>query len=182
VQLHRCHRRWNKYFAARFQSDVNPSIPSNFASGKARSEQKSSLLKLVTLATVALGLFAAARLLLVDQWLKAFNEWVSHFGPWGIVIFIGAYVLATVLLMPGSILTVGAGFVFGLGWGLFAVSIGSTLGAALAFLIARFVAREKIEAMARENENFRHIDKAIGAQGAKLILFTPPQSAHSFQS
>ena len=164
------YRRWNKYFAARFQSDVNPSVPSNFASGKARSGQKSSLWKWVALAVVLLGLLAAARLLPVNQWLKAFNEWVSHLGPWGIVIFIGAYVLATVLLLPGSILTVGAGFVFGLGWGLFAVSIGSTFGAAFAFLISRFVAREKIEAMAKENENFRRIDRAIGGQGAKLIF------------
>jgi uncharacterized membrane protein YdjX (TVP38/TMEM64 family) len=95
---------------------------------------------------------------------------VSHLGPWAIVIFIGAYALATVLLLPGSILTVGAGFVFGIGWGLLAVSIGSTLGAALAFLISRFLAREKIEAIAAKNENFRRIDKAIGAQGAKLIF------------
>jgi uncharacterized membrane protein YdjX (TVP38/TMEM64 family) len=150
---------------------VNPSIPSKFASRKVRRGQKSPVLKWIALAVVVLSLFAAARLLPVDQWLKAFNEWVSHLGPWSIVIFIGAYVLATILLIPGSILTVGAGLVFGLGWGLFAVSIGSTLGAALAFLIARFVAREKIEAMAKENENFRRIDKAIGAQGAKLILF-----------
>jgi uncharacterized membrane protein YdjX (TVP38/TMEM64 family) len=135
-----------------------------------RSGQKSSVLRWVALVAVLVSLFAAVRLLPVDQWLKAFNEWVSHLGPWGIVIFIGVYVLATVLLMPGSILTVGAGFIFGLGWGLFAVSIGSTLGAALAFLIARFVAREKVEAMARENENFCRIDKAIGAQGAKLIF------------
>jgi uncharacterized membrane protein YdjX (TVP38/TMEM64 family) len=142
----------------------------NFASSKIRNGRKPRLWKWVALAVVLLSLFAEARLLAVDRWLDAFNEWVSHLGPWGIVIFMGAYVLATVLLLPGSILTVGAGFVFGVGWGVFAVSIGSTLGAAFAFLISRFVARENIEAMARENENFRRIDKAIGAQGAKLIF------------
>ena len=78
--------------------------------------------------------------------------------------------IATVLLVPGSALTVGAGFVFGLGWGLLAVSLGSTTGAALAFLIARFVAREKITSIARKNENFRRIDAAIGEQGAKLVF------------
>lgn len=119
---------------------------------------------------ILLGLLAAVRLLPVDQWLEAFNEWVGHLGPWGIVIFVAVYVVATVLLLPGSILTLGAGFVFGLGWGLFAVSIGSTLGAALAFLVSRFIARERIEAMARGNENFRRIDKAIGEQGAKLVF------------
>lgn len=91
-------------------------------------------------------------------------------GAWGIVIFIVVYVIATILLVPGSALTVGAGFVFGLGWGLLAVSLGSTTGAALAFLITRFVAREKIASMARNNENFRRIDAAIGEQGAKLVF------------
>jgi uncharacterized membrane protein YdjX (TVP38/TMEM64 family) len=127
-------------------------------------------LKRAGFAVLLIGLFAVVRLLPLNQWLEAFNEWESHLGPWGILIFIAAYVLATIMLVPGSILTVGAGFVFGLGWGLFAVSIGSTIGAALAFLISRFVARKKIEAIAKGNEDFRRIDKAIGEQGAKLIL------------
>ena len=50
---------------------------------------------------------------------------------WGIVIFTVVYVIATIFLVPGSALTVGAGFVFGLGWGFLAVSLGSTTGAAL---------------------------------------------------
>ncbi|MGC2579584.1 MAG: TVP38/TMEM64 family protein, partial [Terrimicrobiaceae bacterium] len=134
------------------------------------SGSRSSLWKWIAPVAVLVILFGAARLFPVTNWLEAFNEWVGDLGPLGIAIFIGAYVLATVLLLPGSVLTIGAGFVFGLGWGLFAVSIGSTLGAASAFLISRFVAREKVEAMAQKNENFRRIDRAIGAQGAKLIL------------
>src|SRR5260370_39915545 len=64
----------------------------------------------------------------------------------------------------------GAGFVFGL-WDVFlAVSVGATFGASLAFLIARFIARDKIEAIAQRNEKFRNIDNAIGKQGAKLIF------------
>lgn len=135
-----------------------------------RSAKKSSIWKWAAVAAVLLGLVVASRLLPVNQWFEAFNKWVGHLGPWGIVIFIAVYVLATVLLLPGSILTVGAGFVFGLGWAFLAVSIGSTVGAALAFLIARFVAREKIEAMAKDNKTFRRIDKAIGEQGAKLVF------------
>lgn len=126
--------------------------------------------KWLAFAVILLGFGAAARFLPVDQWLGAFNEWVGQLGPWGVVVFIAVYVLATVLLLPGSILTLGAGFVFGLGWGLFAVSIGSTLGAALAFLVSRFVARRRIEAMAGGNETFQRIDRAIGEQGAKLVF------------
>ena len=54
--------------------------------------------------------------------------------------------------------------------GFLAVSAGATLGAALAFLVARFIARDKIEAMARGNEKFQRIDSAIGKQGAKLVF------------
>jgi len=91
-------------------------------------------------------------------------------GVAGIFIFIAAYAVATVLLAPGSILTIGAGFTFGLWKGFLAVSVGATIGAALAFLIARFIAREKIEAIAQRNDKFRRIDHAIGKEGAKLIF------------
>jgi len=75
-----------------------------------------------------------------------------------------------VLLAPGSILTIGAGFAFGLWKGFLAVSLGATLGASLAFLVARFIARDKIDAIAKRNEKFKKVDNAIGKQGAKLIF------------
>jgi uncharacterized membrane protein YdjX (TVP38/TMEM64 family) len=137
-------------------------------------------LKWAGFAVLLIGLFAAVRLLPVNQWLEAFNEWVSNLGPWGIVIFIGAYVLATIMLVPGSMLTVGAGFVFGLGCGLFAVSIGSTIGAAFAFFISRFVAREKIEVIAKGNEDFLRIESHRGA-GRKAHSVAPSQPAHPIQ-
>ena len=74
------------------------------------------------------------------------------------------------MLAPGSILTLGAGFAFGLWEGFLAVSADATLGAELAFLVARFIARAKVEAVAQQNENFRKIDNAIGRKGAKLIF------------
>src|SRR5207248_7542704 len=71
---------------------------------------------------------------------------------------------------PGVILTIGAGFAFGLWKGFLAVSAGSTFGAALAFLVARSIARDRIEAMAKGNDRFQRIDSAISAQGAKIIF------------
>jgi uncharacterized membrane protein YdjX (TVP38/TMEM64 family) len=106
----------------------------------------------------------------VELWTKHFNDWVGQMGMAGIFIFIGFYAVATVLLAPGSVITIGAGFAFGLWKGFLAVSAGSTLGAALAFLVARFVAREKVVAISRRNEKFRAIDDAIGKEGAKLIF------------
>jgi uncharacterized membrane protein YdjX (TVP38/TMEM64 family) len=139
-------------------------------SNDAKKAPKSAVGRLVALIVIMLGLFLAARFLPVQQWLTSFNDWVGQMGVAGIFIFIAVYAIATVLLVPGSILTIGAGFAFGLWKGFLAVSAGATLGAALAFLVARFIARDKIEAMAKKNDKFRRIDSAIGKQGAKLVF------------
>ena len=131
---------------------------------------KSAIGRLIALLVSVITLFLAMRFLPLQQWLKSFNDWVGQMGVVGVFIFIGVYVLATVLLAPGSILTIGAGFAFGLWKGFLAVSVGATLGASLAFLIGRFIARDKVEAIARRNETFREIDNAIGEEGAKLIF------------
>ena len=132
--------------------------------GKNASEQ------LVVFLVILIGLLLAAQFLPVQQWLRSFNDWVVQMGLAGIFIFIAVYAAATVLLAPGAILTIGAGFAFGLWKGFLAVSAGSALGAALAFLVARFIARDKVETIAKGNEKFRNIDNAIGKQGAKLVF------------
>jgi uncharacterized membrane protein YdjX (TVP38/TMEM64 family) len=131
---------------------------------------KSVIGRIVALVTIVIALFLAMKFLPVQQWLRIFNDWVAKMGTAGIFIFIGVYAVATVLLAPGAILTIGAGFAFGLWKGFLAVSGGATIGAALAFLVARFIARDKIEAIAQRNDKFRKIDNAIGRQGAKLIF------------
>jgi uncharacterized membrane protein YdjX (TVP38/TMEM64 family) len=135
-----------------------------------KEKSKTPVVKLIVLAAVVIGLFAVAKFLPVEQWLKSFNEWVSHMGAAGIFIFIAAYAVATVLLLPGSVLTIGAGFAFGLWKGFLAVSAGATLGAALAFLVARFLARDKVKAIVEGSEKFQWIDDAIGKQGARLVF------------
>jgi uncharacterized membrane protein YdjX (TVP38/TMEM64 family) len=130
----------------------------------------SSMGRVVALIAVVIALFIAMKFLPVGQWLRSFNDWVGQMGVAGIFIFIVVYAIATVLLAPGSILTIGAGFAFGLWKGFLAVSAGATLGASLSFLVARFIARDKIESIAKRNETFRKIDNAIGKEGAKLIF------------
>jgi uncharacterized membrane protein YdjX (TVP38/TMEM64 family) len=131
---------------------------------------KSAVGRLVALIAIVVALFLAMKFLPVQEWLRNFNDWVGQMGVAGIFIFIIVYAVATVLLAPGAILTIGAGFAFGLWKGFLAVSGGATLGASLAFLVARFIARDKIETIAQRNEKFRRIDSAIGKQGAKLIF------------
>jgi uncharacterized membrane protein YdjX (TVP38/TMEM64 family) len=116
-----------------------------------------------------LVLFVAARLLPVADWLRDFNAWVKGLGPEGMVLYGLVYVIAAVLFVPGLVLTLGAGFAFGLLRGVIVVSLASTVAAALAFLIARHLARDRIEKLARKNEKFEAIDRAIGQKGWKIV-------------
>jgi uncharacterized membrane protein YdjX (TVP38/TMEM64 family) len=130
---------------------------------------KSPAWKWISLAVFAVGLFVAWRLLPVAGWLKDFQNWISGLGALGGVLYGLAYVAAAMLFVPGIVLTLGAGFVFGLGWGVVIVSLASTAAAALAFLTARYLARQRVEKLARDNKKFQAIDRAIGKNGWKVV-------------
>jgi uncharacterized membrane protein YdjX (TVP38/TMEM64 family) len=74
-----------------------------------------------------------------------FADWVEGLGAVGMLVFVLGYAVATVLLVPGSLLTLAAGAVFGLGRGVAIVLAGATIGASAAFLIGRYAARGAIE-------------------------------------
>ncbi len=126
--------------------------------------------KFVVLGLVLVALIAAAILLPVKDWLHRALEWTGELGYWGPVVLGIVYVAAAVLLLPGSILTLGAGFLFGLPAGFLTVWIASTLGACAAFLVGRTVARDWVAERMARNEKFAAVDSAIGAQGFKLVL------------
>ncbi len=138
--------------------------------GGTQNSKRRNIAKLVALAAVLVGLFVLSRFLPVGEWLQGFNQWVGDLGVLGVALFAVLYALATVLMLPGAIFSLGAGFAFGLGWGFVAVVFGATTGAALAFLIGRFLARDKIEAMTSDKPKFRALDRAIGRKGARLIF------------
>jgi uncharacterized membrane protein YdjX (TVP38/TMEM64 family) len=98
--------------------------------------------------------------------------WVENLGSFGAIAFIGVYILATVSFFPGSILTLGAGVVFGVVFGSVYVLIGATLGAIAAFLIGRYFARDWVARKIQENSQFKAIDEAVGRQGFKIVFLT----------
>ena len=108
---------------------------------------------------LAVGVLAIAVLLLVGRWgghyVPVFTAWVRSLGALGPLVFIVGYVLAAVAGIPGSLLTLAAGAIFGLGFGVLYVFIGATLGASAAFLVARYVARSTIERRVKQNAAFR---------------------------
>lgn len=126
--------------------------------------------KWIGIGLAVLLFFAAGRLLPLSEWLRAFQGWVKALGPAGMLLYALLYIAVTLLLGPAWLLTLGAGFTYGLLRGVVLVWISATAGAALAFLIARHLARARVEAMARKNEKFEAIDRAIGEKGWKIVF------------
>ncbi|WP_263012586.1 TVP38/TMEM64 family protein [Laspinema olomoucense] len=98
--------------------------------------------------------------------------WIEGLGVVGGIAFIGIYIAATVAFLPGSILTLGAGVVFGVVLGSVYVLIGATLGAIAAFLVGRYLARGWISQKIEGNQKFGAIDKAVAREGLKIVLLT----------
>lgn len=116
------------------------------------------------------GLALLFHALPVARWLGAFQGWVKGLGFAGYVLFAFVYAACCVLFVPASILTLGAGAIYGLLTGTAVVLCGATLGATLAFLLARTALRSRIAAMAAANPKFRALDRAIGKEGAKIVF------------
>jgi len=145
------------------------------------------------LSSLGLVLFTAAPALAQDtaagpaSWFGQFQqqlvsliEWINGLGAIAPIIFILAYVLITVAFLPASIVTLGAGFVFGVVKGSILVFIGAMLGATAAFLIGRFVARDWIAKKVADNKFFSALDNAIAKEGLKLIFLIRLSPAFPF--
>ena len=119
------------------------------------------------------GLVLAALLLLPWRpWLQEALRQIGALGAWGPVLFVALYVLATVFLVPGSVLTLGAGAAFGVAWGSVYVSVASTAGAAAAFLVGRHLARDFVARRLASKPVFLAIDEAVGEGGWRIVLLT----------
>ncbi len=99
-------------------------------------------------------------------------QWIDGLGAVGPLAFILLYIIATVAFLPGSIVTLGAGVVFGVVMGSLYVLIGATLGATAAFLVGRYLARGWVAKKIAGNNKFRAIDEAVGREGLKIVLLT----------
>lgn len=122
---------------------------------------------LVPLALVALLVYFHGE---ISAEIQELARWVATLGPWGPLVFVASYVLATVAFVPGSVLTVAAGAIFGLAAGTAYVFIGASLGASLAFLLARSFARGAIERRLAGNPRFAAIDRAIASEGLWIVF------------
>jgi uncharacterized membrane protein YdjX (TVP38/TMEM64 family) len=112
--------------------------------------------------------------------MQSILEWVESLGAVGAIAFIAIYILATIAFVPGLLLTLGAGLLFGVVWGSVYVFVASTAGAILAFWIGRYLLRDWVAKKIDGNAKFQAIDTAVGQSGFKIVLLTRLSPAFPF--
>lgn len=138
---------------------------------------KSKLLKLtvvivfVVLAYLLLRHFGVTSDINLNN-IPKLKEWVSGFGIIAPVVYICLYIVATLFFLPGSPITVLSGIAFGPVWGVVYVWIGATIGVSLAFLVARYAARELVAGWISGNAQFQKIDEKVEQEGWRIVMFT----------
>ena len=116
----------------------------------------------------------------VGGYVPRFAEWVDGLGVWGPLVFIAGYAIATVGFVPGSLLTLAAGAIFGIAAGTVYAFTGASLGAIGAFLVGRYFARDAIESKVAENPRFAAIDRAVEKQGLRIVTLLRLSPAFPF--
>lgn len=119
-----------------------------------------------------LAVLLAIKLLPLQEWMIDLLAWIQSLGPAAPVILVLVYVVACVLLVPGTIITLGAGFLFGLGQGYIVVAVGSVVGSTAAFLIGRTLARDWMSEKVKDKPRFKAIDEAVGRRGLYIVFLT----------
>jgi uncharacterized membrane protein YdjX (TVP38/TMEM64 family) len=147
-------------------------VPAHAMSSDAVTPQRTRIVKILATVAVIGCLAVAIKTLPVDRYLLGLVEWIRGAGVVGTVAYVVVYALAAVLFIPGSILTLGAGFAYGVVKGTAVVWVAANIGATLAFLLGRTLAREWVAGKVGQNERFGAIDRAVGARGFKIVLLT----------
>jgi uncharacterized membrane protein YdjX (TVP38/TMEM64 family) len=147
------------------QNSVNPMIPKH----QLRLNGK---LKLLLLSFLIVILMIVAKQFNFSTVLNTLVLWVESLGIIGPIAYMIIYNLATLLFIPGSLLTLKGGCLFGVFWGSVYVLIGATVGATLAFLIGRYYTRDWVARQIAQHPKFQAINQAITKEGWKIVLLT----------
>lgn len=114
-----------------------------------------------------IGLFAY-----FNNLLNNVDNFIASLGAWGAIVFVLIYIIATVLLIPGSALTLAGGLIFGVIKGSILVSLASVAGATASFLIGRYFLRSWVAKQIETQPKFKAIDTAVAQEGWKIVGLT----------
>ena len=130
---------------------------------------RARIIKAVVGIVLLVAVIVAIRTLPLAEWLESLKTWVSGAGALGYVVYVLAYAVCCVLVVPALALTLGAGAIFGFVAGSIVVLIGATLGATASFLLARTVLRRRVETITAKHVKFAALDRAITREGTKIM-------------
>jgi uncharacterized membrane protein YdjX (TVP38/TMEM64 family) len=135
---------------------------------------------LVVVALIIAALVLGGKYLHPQEQLNDALVWIKDLGPAGMGVYVLLYIVACVFFIPGSLLTLGAGAIYGVITGSILVSISSTLGATAAFLVGRYFARDWIAKKIEGNARFTTIDNAVAKEGWRIVGLTRLSPVFSF--
>lgn len=124
---------------------------------------------LITFGLIAIALIAIHYFNITPLWNQLLMA-VKEMGFWGSILFIAIYNIATLLFIPGSLLTMKGGCLYGVIWGTVYVLIAATLGAICAFLLGRYLCRDWVAKKLSKYPKFKAIDRAIAEEGWKIVF------------
>jgi uncharacterized membrane protein YdjX (TVP38/TMEM64 family) len=134
--------------------------------------RKKSIWRPVALGLIIITFMVLAKVFNLGGRLGELREWILSLGALGPLVYILIYIGAVILAIPGSVITIMAGVMFGSVLGVATVSVGSTIGASLAFLVSRHIAREAIAQRFADNKKFHHLDQLTKEHGAIIVAIT----------
>ena len=133
---------------------------------------KSNLWAIVAMALAVVCIFVAMKLADYAGGLELVKAWTKDLGVLGMVLFALLSGISVVFFFPCSILMTASGAAFGLRDGFVVALVATTVGAALAFLVSRYLARKRVEQWVAGKPRFAAVDEAIGQEGWKIVVLT----------
>lgn len=134
--------------------------------------RRAIIVQLSGLALVAITLFVLSRVFPIVDTLATVQQHVMQWGAWGAIWYPVLYACCNVLLLPGGVLSIGAGFFFGLWWGFVIALLGNVAGASISFFISRWIGRQWLKRKLLRNRTLGALEPAVEREGWKIILLS----------
>jgi uncharacterized membrane protein YdjX (TVP38/TMEM64 family) len=128
--------------------------------------------KPVVLIVIIATLFIVVNVYGFGEKIEELQHWIRSLGLWGLVAFFIIYLGAVIATIPGTIFGVIAGGLFGSVIGVILISIASTVGASLTFLIARYFARDAVARWLSKNKTMKRLDQLTEDHGMIIVGLT----------
>lgn len=144
----------------------------NREAGPPSTSKRASVVRPLIFLLLLGGIVFTVRYFHLQEYLEKerLRQFIAAYGVWGPLIYLTVWTLAPPLSFPGLPLTLTGGLLFGPFWGTIYTVVGATMGAALAFLMARYLARDYVEARLA-GTRLMVLDEKVAQQGWKVVAF-----------